>query len=307
MLCIFVIKIENMDNQNLAKGVKVLRKAKGLSQEELAENSGLSLRTIQRVENKETEPSVDTLKRISTALDITHNELLNWNKDTLKRSVKTKYEYLHIFNNKLVISKTSEINDLVKDYGDSVNNVFKTLMVFFISIPIFSAMAAISYNLGITNYAIYSGAFAFILLVTAFYTLLFTSGSSIIKIENISKIKIKKVSFYTVVLISHMESGRQKERSLILEKNQVENMKTSLLSERLIEEKDIKLKRNTINIHTFLILSFILLPVFLNIVTKTPGIITYYNGAIMLFISVIMIIKMVFRLIFPVFKKTTDR
>ena len=55
-----------MENEKLAQGVKELRKVKGFSQEELAKNSGLSLRTIQRLENGETEPSGETLKRIST-------------------------------------------------------------------------------------------------------------------------------------------------------------------------------------------------------------------------------------------------
>lgn len=38
-----------MDNLNLAERVKELRSRKGISQELLAEESGLSLRTIQRI------------------------------------------------------------------------------------------------------------------------------------------------------------------------------------------------------------------------------------------------------------------
>ena len=106
-----------MKYKKLEQGVKELRKEKGLSQEELAKVSGLSLRTIQRVENGETEPTGETLKRISTALDVTPKELIEWgqNNETLKKTVKTKYEYLHIFDSKLVISKTEEIKDLVED------------------------------------------------------------------------------------------------------------------------------------------------------------------------------------------------
>jgi transcriptional regulator with XRE-family HTH domain len=40
-----------MKNKILAKKGKELRKRKGYSQEELAEKSGLSLRTVQRIEN----------------------------------------------------------------------------------------------------------------------------------------------------------------------------------------------------------------------------------------------------------------
>lgn len=67
-----------MKNRFLSKRVKELRKRKGLSQEELTENSGLSLRTIQRIENGETEPTGDTLKRISKALNVNPEELTNW-------------------------------------------------------------------------------------------------------------------------------------------------------------------------------------------------------------------------------------
>jgi len=67
-----------MKNGNLANRVKELRKRNGLSQEALTENSGLSLRTIQRIENGETQPTGDTLKRIAKALNVTPNELVDW-------------------------------------------------------------------------------------------------------------------------------------------------------------------------------------------------------------------------------------
>jgi transcriptional regulator with XRE-family HTH domain len=55
-----------MENLELQKRVKELRIKKGLSQEELADNTALSLRTIQRIENKETVPRGDTLKKTSS-------------------------------------------------------------------------------------------------------------------------------------------------------------------------------------------------------------------------------------------------
>lgn len=65
-------------NTDLAKRVKDLRKRKGMSQELLAENSGLSLRTVQRIENGETQPTGDSIKRLSSALNVTPNELIDW-------------------------------------------------------------------------------------------------------------------------------------------------------------------------------------------------------------------------------------
>ena len=64
--------------KDLAKRVKELRKQNGWTQEVLAENSGLSLRTVQRIENGETQPSGDSIKRLSRALNVTPNELIDW-------------------------------------------------------------------------------------------------------------------------------------------------------------------------------------------------------------------------------------
>jgi len=67
-----------MSKSELSKRVKELRTRKGLSQEQLAEISGLSLRTIQRIENGETEPRGETLKRLMNALDATPDDLMDW-------------------------------------------------------------------------------------------------------------------------------------------------------------------------------------------------------------------------------------
>lgn len=64
-----------MKNKYLAEKLKNVRKRKGLSQEVLAENSKLSLRTIQRLERCETEPTAHTLRRISDTLNINPEEL----------------------------------------------------------------------------------------------------------------------------------------------------------------------------------------------------------------------------------------
>ena len=64
--------------KDLAKRVKELRKRNGTTQELLAENSGLSLRTVQRIENGETQPTGDSIKRLSSALNVTPNELIDW-------------------------------------------------------------------------------------------------------------------------------------------------------------------------------------------------------------------------------------
>lgn len=67
-----------MKNTELAKKIKELRSRKGMSQEELAETSGLNLRTIQRIENGETEARGDSMKRLARALNVTPDELIDW-------------------------------------------------------------------------------------------------------------------------------------------------------------------------------------------------------------------------------------
>jgi transcriptional regulator with XRE-family HTH domain len=56
--------------------IKELRIQKGLTQEELAEKTGLSTRTIQRIENGEVDPRIYTLSSIAEALDIAYEELI---------------------------------------------------------------------------------------------------------------------------------------------------------------------------------------------------------------------------------------
>ncbi|WP_048825919.1 helix-turn-helix domain-containing protein [Hymenobacter sp. DG25B] len=53
-----------------AERILIIRKSKGLSQELLAEQSGISLRTIQRVEQGDTVPRGHTLQALAAALEV---------------------------------------------------------------------------------------------------------------------------------------------------------------------------------------------------------------------------------------------
>lgn len=64
-----------MSNFELGKKIKTLRTSKGLSQEELAQQAGISLRTVQRIENDEAEPRGDTLIRLAAVLNVKPEEL----------------------------------------------------------------------------------------------------------------------------------------------------------------------------------------------------------------------------------------
>lgn len=62
----------------LGQKIKELRAQKGYSQEQLANLTELSLRTVQRIENGETEPRGDSLIRLANAFGVTPNDLIDW-------------------------------------------------------------------------------------------------------------------------------------------------------------------------------------------------------------------------------------
>jgi len=67
-----------MEKITLGSQIEKLRKRQGFSQETLAEETSLNLRTIQRIENNETVPRADSLKRITDALKVTPDELIDY-------------------------------------------------------------------------------------------------------------------------------------------------------------------------------------------------------------------------------------
>jgi len=67
-----------MDVKVLGEKLKTLRLKKGFSQDELAESAGVSLRTVQRIENAETIPRGDTVKRLFQIFGMSPDEVLDW-------------------------------------------------------------------------------------------------------------------------------------------------------------------------------------------------------------------------------------
>lgn len=69
-----------MSKNRIGNRIKELRNNKGLSQEKLAEDSGVSLRTVQRIELGESDPRGDTLKLIGDSFGISIDEISTWTK-----------------------------------------------------------------------------------------------------------------------------------------------------------------------------------------------------------------------------------
>ena len=64
-------------NQNLANNIKRLREAKGLSQEKLARLADVANNTLIKMESGENQnPTLDTLKKVARALDVSVDDLI---------------------------------------------------------------------------------------------------------------------------------------------------------------------------------------------------------------------------------------
>lgn len=75
--------------------IKEKRIQKGMTQEELAAKTDISIRTIQRIENDEVDPRTFTLQTIASVLEITYNELVAINKPE-KREVYSSNDSIWI-------------------------------------------------------------------------------------------------------------------------------------------------------------------------------------------------------------------
>ncbi|GAA4319401.1 hypothetical protein GCM10023149_18050 [Mucilaginibacter gynuensis] len=93
-----------MQQPTLGKKIVKLRKAKGLTQEELVEKCNLSVRTLQRIEAGEVTPRSYTIKLIFTALGYdVYNTAPGWTigetKDTIRDSILKFYHFIiDLFN-----------------------------------------------------------------------------------------------------------------------------------------------------------------------------------------------------------------
>jgi len=166
-----------MNKNLLGLRIKELRKQKGMSQEVLAEESGLSLRTIQRIENGETNPTGESLKRLSNALNVNPDELIDW-------SIKEDKRYLTFLNLSaltflffpllgilvpfiLWTSRKGKIKNINKLGKDLINfEITWTLLLFFIPISCFvMSKIGVLENLTLSTIFIVIGVIYFINLI----------------------------------------------------------------------------------------------------------------------------------------------
>jgi transcriptional regulator with XRE-family HTH domain len=140
----------------IGKKIKEIRKKKGLSQEELAEFSKVNLRTIQRIENNESEPRGKTLNLICEVLDINAEDILDYGKQADK-------SYLIIFHLSVITFLAIPVGNIIlplilwltkkdkiiglKEIGANLLNFQIIWTVFaFISITVFALFKIMHYG-----------------------------------------------------------------------------------------------------------------------------------------------------------------
>ena len=104
--------------------LKEIRTSQNCSQKELSEKTGLTLRTIQRIENNEVKPSLHSLKMIGDALETNLSEHVS-------KSEAKPYEFSFTI-------KITDMNQFLNDLKTLVKNNWKIILliiaiVFFIS------------------------------------------------------------------------------------------------------------------------------------------------------------------------------
>ena len=105
--------------------LKEIRTSLNMSQKELSEQTGLTQRTIQRIENNEVKPSLHSIKVISEALEIESSELIE------KSDIKP-YE----FNLTL---KITDMNQFLNDLKTLVKTHWKTILIIVLVIYLFTS------------------------------------------------------------------------------------------------------------------------------------------------------------------------
>jgi len=105
--------------------LKEIRTSLNCSQKELSEQTGLNLRTIQRIENNEVKPSLYSLKVIGEALKTDFSEFA-------KQSETKPYE----FNVNL---KITDMNQFLNDLKALVKTHWKTIFIIVLVIYLFTS------------------------------------------------------------------------------------------------------------------------------------------------------------------------
>lgn len=105
--------------------LKEIRTSLNISQKELSEKTGLTLRTIQRIENNEVKASLHSLKVIGEALNTDLSEFV-------KSSETKPYEFY-------LTLKITDMNQFLNDLKTLVKTHWKTIFIIVLVIYLFTS------------------------------------------------------------------------------------------------------------------------------------------------------------------------
>lgn len=77
-----------------SNNLKAIRKEKGLSQQSIADLSGMIASTYNRIENMKVSPSIDTVEKIANAMDVTISDLFQ-SRELSDKSLIQKLEMIN--------------------------------------------------------------------------------------------------------------------------------------------------------------------------------------------------------------------
>ena len=121
----FFKSVKSYLHMEFGERLKEIRTGLNFSQLELSEKTGLTLRTIQRIENNEVKASLHSIKVISEALEIASSELIN--------TPETKpYEFNLTF-------KITDMNQFLNDLKTLVKTHWKTIFIIVLVIYLFTS------------------------------------------------------------------------------------------------------------------------------------------------------------------------
>lgn len=136
-----------MDAIQLGKKIQELRKEKGMTQEDLADKTGLNIRTIQRIENGDVDPRSYTLNQIAEALGVEIKDLVrDENNQNKPRETETRkwLTFLHLSGLFILLIPPLVIWILKRDEIPGINEHAKNVMNFQISMLIYLLAGAMS-------------------------------------------------------------------------------------------------------------------------------------------------------------------
>lgn len=99
----------------MIKNLKALRKAKGISQQKLAESIGVSQQAINQYENDKVEPDLENLIRLSDALEVSVDILIG-------------HQVLNPSTENLVTSEEYALIENMRSFGSSDKKMIKRII-----------------------------------------------------------------------------------------------------------------------------------------------------------------------------------